>query len=441
MIPLAYLVMINTLEMVNLWTMLPIFLVAVSMSNAEFCFGMSQIFEAFGLVDMYSSWFSLMTMAVMMISVMATHKELGTWKSDQLFIIMWLMLAVMLEIFFTSNFLVFYIYFELSILPIFFLITGWGYQPERLAASYSMFFYTLVGSAPLIVILMFIFNLSMKNQFSELSESFSMGVSSTLSLVSICLFGGFLIKMPMYSVHLWLPKAHVEAPVFGSMILAGILLKLGSIGIIRLCYLEKSELITLLVMSISLFGLFYISMNCLKLMDLKQIIALSSVGHMAFGILTMFFFSKLSIKISFLTMITHAFSSSAMFYMVYVFYLNTHTRNILLNKGILETNKHLSLLWILIMMASMGTPPAVNAISEIMSIVILVSHIPSSMILLIMAFVASSAYSIILYSSTQQENASLDMNSKYPASNISLVILIFHVVLIMFSNLALNMFM
>lgn len=334
----------------------------------------------------------------------------------------------------------FYIYFELSILPIFFLITGWGYQPERLAASYAIFFYTLVGRAPLIVILLFIYSLRIKNQFSELILTTEIGLSSTLTLTRICLFSGFLIKFPIYRVHLWLPKAHVEAPVFGSIILAGILLKLGGIGAIRLSYLENSMLIAFLVQSMSLWGLFYIRINCLKIIDLKQIIALSSVGHMAFGILTIFLFSKFRLKISLLVIVTHAYSSRAMFYMVYVFYLNTHTRNILLNKGILENNRHLRLLWVLIIMARIGTPPAVNAISEIISIIIITSHAPRSIILVILGFVARRAYSIILYRSTQQENSSLDINRKYPASNSSLAILLFHVILIFILNLALNRF-
>lgn len=377
----------------------------------------------------------------MFVSIFRAHQELSSWKLSALLVLRLRILFIILQIFATSNFLTFYVLFELSILPIFFLITGWGYQPERIAASYAMFFYTLLARAPLVVVLVKIFFLTGKTQFYEIRFIAGGEQSGLKFLIFYAIFAGFLVKLPIYGVHLWLPKAHVEAPVYGSMLLAGVLLKLGGMGIIRAGALAYSDSAIFLVIRISIWGGAYIRLNCLKLTDLKQIIALSSVGHMAFSILTVFFFSKLGIKISFIVLITHAFSSSAIFYGAFAFYLRSHRRRILLNKGVLTPNPWIRILWALIIIASIGTPPAVNAISEIMSISLIVSHIPTRATLLVVIFVAGRAYSIIMYRSTQQESVSTGVIALTPFTPTINAILLFHTLLIYISPLAMNYFL
>lgn len=206
---------------------------------------------------------------------------------DTLFTSLVVALAVFLLLSFSgSDLMVFYIMFESTLIPIFLLILGWGYQPERIPASYYLLFYTLFASLPLLLGLLYL--------SSELGSMnfYLLGISRIewgIPLV-VAMILAFLVKIPIYFGHLWLPKAHVEAPVAGSIILAGVLLKLGGYGLFRVLPVLSLSLVAISpwVIAVRVIGGAVASLICIRETDAKSLIAYSSVAHMALVIVGLF---------------------------------------------------------------------------------------------------------------------------------------------------------
>lgn len=240
-----------------------------------------------------------------------------------------LLLALILA-FSSSSLLIFYIFFEASLIPTFILILGWGYQPERLQAGTYIILYTIFASLPLLIVLLNIGAKDCRNTTVEINLPSRGGVFIILGALL-----AFMVKLPLYLVHLWLPKAHVEAPVAGSIILARVLLKLGGFGAIRLVPKVAVGLSSVrwALMSWGLIGGVYVSLACLRQVDVKVLIALSSVAHMAIvfgGILTI---TTWGVNGALLVIMGHGFCSSGLFCIANINYERRGTRSLLVIKG------------------------------------------------------------------------------------------------------------
>nr|YP_002327428.1 NADH dehydrogenase subunit 4 [Eriocheir hepuensis]ACJ44957.1 NADH dehydrogenase subunit 4 [Eriocheir hepuensis] len=319
-----------------------------------------------------------------------------------MFILVNLVLLFSLLVTFSSlNYLLFYIMFEMSLIPTLILILGWGYQPERIQAGVYMLFYTLSLSLPLLGSLLYIYmkEYSLVMMLSNLILEVSW-VNSIWYFSSVM---AFLVKLPMYMFHLWLPKAHVEAPVAGSMILAGVLLKLGGYGLIRvLLMFQKISLnFSSLWVSISLVGGVVVSLLCLRQVDMKSLIAYSSVVHMSMVLCGLMIFSWWGLMGAVVVMVGHGLCSSGLFCLANMVYERVGSRSLLVSKGLLNFMPSMGLWWFLFSVGNMAAPPTLNLFGEISLIISLMSWSTLTVMGIMFLSFFSAAYTLYMYSLSQ----------------------------------------
>lgn len=296
---------------------------------------------------------------------------------------------------------IFYIWFEIRLIPIMFIIMKWGRANDRISSMFYILFYTLLGSIPLLYLIFLIYKFNLTLRFIIYSY-----IRVNFKIRFVCYFFyliGFLVKIPIYIFHVWLPKAHVEAPVFGSIILAGVLLKLGRYGIYRFLLIIKNLnlIYRFIFMSVSFIGILNISLICLIQVDIKILVAYSSVVHMGLllnGILTL---SNMGYEGVILINIAHGLCSSGLFYLVNVIYERSGSRNIFLNKGFIMVIPSISLMWFFLCSSNLSAPLSLNLVSELILLRRLIMWNKVVIFYLILICFLRASYRLYLFRITQ----------------------------------------
>jgi len=305
----------------------------------------------------------------------------------------WIFLLIIrvLLFFIIKNILFFFIFFELSLIPIIIIILGWGYQVERIQARIYLIMYTIFFSLPFFIVLInFIFN---NNNFIFNNNNFIFNNFLCLLIILI-----FLVKFPVYFLHLWLPKAHVEAPARGSIILAAILLKIGSYGLIRilsLFFLKKTILNCFIFFGI--IGSLLRVIVCLFQIDQKSLIAYSSVNHITIIFLSLIIFLNLSIKGCIIIMFTHGLVSRALFNFSNIIYERFQTRNMFFIQGLLILYPSITLFLSLRLIINFRVPPFLRVFSEVIIFITYINWRIQWLVILTLLVFFSCYYSINLY--------------------------------------------
>jgi proton-translocating NADH-quinone oxidoreductase chain M len=304
----------------------------------------------------------------------------------------------MLAVFCMLDLLLFYVFFESVLLPMFLIIGVWGSRARKIRAAYQFFLYTLVGSVlMLLAILLIYFQVGTTDLQVLLVSEFS---ERRQLLLWLAFFASFAVKVPMVPLHIWLPEAHVEAPTAGSVILAGILLKLGTYGFLRFSiplFPEASLYFTPLIYTMSIIGIVYASLTTLRQIDLKKIIAYSSVAHMGFVTIGLFSLNVQGVEGAILLMLSHGFVASALFLCVGTLYDRTHTRLIQYYGGLVHIMPLFSFFFLVFTMGNLSLPGTSSFVGEFL---ILVGTFQTNTWIATLAatgMILGGAYSIWLY--------------------------------------------
>nr|QHD47856.1 NADH dehydrogenase subunit 4 [Nemoura papilla] len=398
---LALIFLIPLCFMQNMWWMVQsiLFLLTLVFMGVSVSSGFFGNISYFMGCDVISFGLILLSLWICVLMITASESVVRVQNYSGFFLLMVLLLLILLYCTFsTTNLFMFYLFFESSLIPTLFLILGWGYQPERLQAGVYLLFYTLLASLPLLVGMFYLYK---ANDSLYIPLLYSLNISQFLIYLSLIF--AFLVKMPMFLVHLWLPKAHVEAPVSGSMILAGVLLKLGGYGLLRIFkVLSLSGLsFNFIWVGISLVGGVLVSLMCLRQTDLKALIAYSSVAHMGIvlgGLMTMTYWGFCG---SFMLMIAHGLCSSGLFCLANISYERLGSRSLLINKGLMNFMPSMTLWWFLLSSCNMAAPPSLNLLSEISLLNSMVAWSWVTMLMLSFLSFFSAAYTLYIYSYSQ----------------------------------------
>ena len=319
-------------------------------------------------VDGISLWFVLLTAFINVVVIIASWESVTT-RVNQYMASFLILSGLMIGVFAALDGMLFYVFFEATLIPMYLIIGIWG-GPNKIYAAFKFFLYTLLGSLLMLVALIFLYNKS-GGSFDILAWHRLPLSATTQTLLFFSFFAAFAVKVPMFPVHTWLPDVHVEAPTGGSAVLAAIMLKLGAYGFLRFSMPivpDASREWAWLMISFSLIAVIYVGLVALVQRDMKKLVAYSSVAHMGFVTLGFFLFNDLSVSGGIVQMIAHGFVSAAMFLCIGVLYDRVHSREIASYGGVVNTMPKFAAFALLFAMANCGLPATAGFVGEWMVI-------------------------------------------------------------------------
>ncbi|ONO08675.1 NADH-quinone oxidoreductase subunit M [Burkholderia cenocepacia] len=324
-------------------------------------------------VDGISMWFVVLTALITVIVVIAAW-EVITENVAQYLAAFLILSGIMIGVFSAADGLLFYVFFEATLIPMYIIIGVWG-GPNRVYAAFKFFLYTLAGSLLMLVALIYLYT---ETHSFDLATWQNAKIAMTPQiLLFIAFFLAFAVKVPMWPVHTWLPDAHVEAPTGGSVVLAAIMLKLGAYGFLRFSLPitpDASHFLAPVVITLSLIAVIYIGLVAMVQADMKKLVAYSSIAHMGFVTLGFFIFNQLGVEGAIIQMISHGFVSGAMFLCIGVLYDRVHSRQIADYGGVVNVMPKFAAFAMLFSMANCGLPGTSGFVGEFMVILAAVQY-------------------------------------------------------------------
>ena len=348
-------------------------------------------------VDGISMWFVPLTAFITIIVVLAGWEVIED-RPHQYYGSFLILSGLMIGVFSALDGLLFYVFFEATLIPMYIIIGVWG-GPRRVYAAFKFFLYTLLGSLLMLVALVYLYYKS-GGSFDILTWHKLPLPATPQALLFGAFFAAFAVKVPMWPVHTWLPDAHVEAPTGGSVVLAAIMLKLGCYGFLRFVLPivpDAAHEFAPVVITLSLIGVIYIGLVAMVQQDMKKLVAYSSIAHMGFVTLGFFIFNELGIAGGLVQMIAHGFVSGAMFLSIGVLYDRVHSREISSYGGVVNTMPKFAAFALLFSMANCGLPGTAGFVGEWMVILGAVQFDFAIGLLAATALIFGAAYTLWMY--------------------------------------------